>query len=61
MRAFLLLICVVYGYLIATLFGGDHFNQVYLWSSFILFVINNATLNGALNHIIEDDEHNDEE
>ena len=60
MRLFLLLICLVYGYLIATLFGGDNFNQVYLWSSFILFVINNITLHRALNYIIKDD-HKDEE
>ena len=59
MRLFLLLICLVYGYLIATLFGGDNFNQVYLWSSFILFVINDITLHGALNYIIKDD-HKDE-
>ena len=43
----------------ATLFGGDNFNQVYLWTSFILFVINNSVINGALTDIIKDD--NDEE
>lgn len=61
MRLFLLLICLVYGYLIATLFGYENFNQVYLWSSFILFVINDTTLNGAINYIIKDDKHDDEE
>ena len=60
MKLFLLLICLVYGYLIATLFGDENFNQVYLWSSFILFVINNITLNGAINHIIKED-HKDKE
>ena len=59
MRFFLLLICLVYGYLIAVLFGGNNFNQVYLWSSFILFVINDITLHRALNYIIKDD-HKDE-
>ena len=59
MRIFLLLVYLVYEYLMATIFGGDNFNQVYLWTSFILFVINNSVINGALTDIIKDD--NDEE
>ena len=61
MRIFLLLVCLVYGYLTAVLFGKENFNQVYLWTSFILFVINNSVLNGTLNYIIKDDEAEDEE
>ena len=56
MRILLLVVCLVYGYLFAVLFGGESFNQVYLWSSFILFVINDSVIHGALNNIIENDE-----
>ena len=56
MRILLLVICLVYGYLFAVLFGGESFNQVYLWSSFILFVINDSVIHGALNNIIQNDE-----
>ena len=53
MRLLLLVVCLVYGYLFAVLFGGESFNQVYLWSSFILFVINDSVIHGALNNIIQ--------
>lgn len=56
MRILLLVVCLVYGYLFAALFGGESFNQVYLWSSFILFVINDSVMHGALNNIIQNDE-----
>ena len=56
MRILLLVVCLVYGYLFAVLFGGESFNQVYLWSSFILFVINDSVIHGALNNIIQNDE-----
>ena len=56
MRILLLEVCLVYGYLFAVLFGGESFNQVYLWSSFILFVINDSIMHGALNNIIQNDE-----
>ena len=56
MRILLLVVCLVYGYLFAVLFGGESFNQVYLWSSFILFVINDSVMYGALNNIIQNDE-----
>ena len=56
MRILLLVVCLVYGYLFAVLFGGESFNQVYLWSSFILFVINDSIMHGALNNIIKNDE-----
>lgn len=56
MRILLLVVCLVYGYLFAILFGGESFNQVYLWSSFILFVINDSVMHGALNNIIQNDE-----
>ena len=56
MRIMLLISCLVYGYLIAILFGGESFNQVYLWSSFILFVINDSVMHGALNNVIQNDD-----
>ena len=56
MRILLLVVCLVYGYLFAVLFGGESFNQVYLWSSFILFVINDSIMHGALNNVIQNDE-----
>ena len=56
MRLLLLVVCLVCGYLFAVLFGGESFNQVYLWSSFILFVINDSVIHGALNNIIQNDE-----
>lgn len=56
MRILLLVVCLVYGYLFAILFGSENFNQVYLWSSFILFVINDSVMHGALNNIIQNDE-----
>lgn len=56
MRLMLLVSCLVYGYLIAMLFGGESFNQVYLWSSFILFVINDSVIYGPLKHITEKSE-----
>lgn len=56
MRILLLVVCLVYGYLFAVLFGGESFNQVYLWSSFILFVINDSVMHGTLNNIIQNDE-----
>ena len=56
MRILLLVVCLVYGYLFAVLFGGESFNQVYLWSSFILFVINDSVIHGTLNNVIQNDE-----
>ena len=56
MRILLLVVCLVYGYLFAILFGSENFNQVYLWSSFILFVINDSVMHGALNNVIQNDE-----
>lgn len=53
MRLMLLVTCLVYGYLIAMLFGGESFNQVYLWSSFILFLINDSVIYGPLKDVIE--------
>lgn len=56
MRILLLVVCLVYEYLFTILFGSENFNQVYLWSSFILFVINDSVMHGALNNVIQNDE-----
>lgn len=48
-RMMLLGVCVLYGLVIAWIFNnGVNFNQIWIWTSFILFVINNETLNGLL-------------
>lgn len=39
-NAMLLGICLVYGWIVAKLFGGYNYNAVWLWTTFILFVIN---------------------
>lgn len=39
-NAILLGICLVYGWIVAKLFGGYNYNAVWLWTTFILFVIN---------------------
>ena len=51
-RILLLFVCLLYGYIIALIFGKDNFNQIYLWTSFILFVLNNSTLDGSINFIL---------
>jgi hypothetical protein len=38
----LLGVCLVYGWIIAHIFGGDNFNNVWLWSTFIIFFINDS-------------------
>ena len=43
-NAMLLGICLVYGWIIAKLFGGCNYNTVWLWTTFILFVINDLTV-----------------
>ena len=49
MRIMLLFTCLLYGLIIAGLFGNEaNFNQIWVWSSFILFVINNEVANGLL-------------
>lgn len=40
----LLGICLVYGWIVAKLFGGCNYNVIWLWTTFILFVINNLTV-----------------
>lgn len=54
----LLGICLLYGLLIAWLFNnGMNFNQIWIWSTFILFTINHMTLTGGikLNFYVEED------
>lgn len=51
-RILLLYACLLYGYIIALIFGKDNFNQIYLWTSFILFVLNNSILDGSINFIL---------
>ena len=49
MRIMLLITCLLYGLVISGLFGNEaNFNQIWIWSSFILFVINNEVANGLL-------------
>jgi hypothetical protein len=43
-NAMLLGICLVYGWIVAKLFGGCNYNAVWLWTTFILFVINDLTV-----------------
>lgn len=48
-RIALLVVCLVYGLVIAGFCNnGENFSQLWLWSSFILFVINNEVANGLL-------------
>ena len=43
-NAILLGICLVYGCIIAKLFGGYNYNALWLWTTFILFIINDLTV-----------------
>jgi hypothetical protein len=43
-NAMLLGICLVYGWIIAKIFGGCNYSAVWLWTTFILFVINDLTV-----------------
>lgn len=58
----LLGICLVYGLLIAWLFNnGMNFNQIWIWSTFILFTINRMTLTGKIKlHFHVEEEKEDE-
>jgi hypothetical protein len=48
-RMMLLGACLIYGLIIAWLCNnGENFNQLWIWSSFIIFVINNEVANGLL-------------
>ena len=48
-RIMLLGVCLIYGLVIAWLCNnGENFNQLWIWSSFIIFVINNEVANGLL-------------
>jgi hypothetical protein len=53
----LLGLCLLYGFIIAKIFGKDNFNTMWIWSTFIIFYINNECLNGKLNLFIHKDEH----
>ncbi len=33
-------ICLIYGWILAELIGGDNYNNVWIWTSYILFIIN---------------------
>lgn len=57
MRSMLLGLCLSYGFIIAKIFGGDNFNTMWIWSTFIIFYMNNECLNGKLNLFIHKDEH----
>ena len=48
-RMMLLGVCLIYGLVIAWLCNnGENFNQLLIWSSFIVFIINNEVANGLL-------------
>lgn len=36
----LLGVCLIYGWIIAEIFGKENYNSVWIWTTFILFVIN---------------------
>jgi hypothetical protein len=40
--AMLLVSCLVYGWIIAKIFGGNNFQNVWIWSTFILFILNHS-------------------
>lgn len=49
LNSMLLGLCLLYGLLIAWLFNnGENFNQIWIWWSFITFVINHMVLTGRL-------------
>lgn len=50
----LLVVCMIYGWIIAQIFGGDNYNNVWIWTSFILFVINSSVYKFPKNY--EDEE-----
>ncbi len=52
----LLIVCLVYGWIIAKLFGGGNFQNVWIWSTFILFVINDGYYKLNLKRHKKDDE-----
>lgn len=63
-RIMLLGVCMIYGLVLAWLCNnGSNFNQLWIWSSFIIFVINNEVANGLLVKlgIFEGEENEDNE
>ena len=40
----LLGICLIYGWIIAEIFGKENYNNVWIWSTYILFIINDVVL-----------------
>ena len=40
--AMLLVTCLVYGLIITKIFGGNNFQNVWIWSTFIIFMLNHG-------------------
>lgn len=40
----LLGICLIYGWIIAEIFGKENYNNVWIWSTYILFIINDVVV-----------------
>lgn len=61
-NSMLLGICLVYGLLISWLFNnGENFNQIWIWSTFIIFTINHMVLTGEIKlHFYVEEENEDE-
>ena len=58
----LLGICLLYGLVIAWIFNnGMNFNQIWIWSTFIIFTINHMVLTGKIKlHFYVEEENEDE-
>lgn len=57
----LLGICLLYGRVIAWLFNnGENFNQIWIWSTFAIFVINHMVLTGRIRIKCHVEENEDE-
>ena len=62
MRTMLLGICLLYGLAIAWLFNnGQNFNQIWIWSTFIIFAINHMVLTGTIKLRFYVEEENEDE
>lgn len=54
--------CLLYGLGVAWLFNnGENFNQIWIWSTFIIFIINHMVVTGKIKlHFYIEEENEDE-
>ena len=56
----LLGVCLIYGWIIAEIFGKENYNNIWIWTTFILFFINHSVVKYLRFFIHADEEENEE-